>query len=103
MCITESVCFTLENNAALHANCGGGLVAKSYPTVCYPMDWNPPGSSVYGISQARILEWVAISFSRGIFPTQGLNAGLLHCRQMLYPLGHQGNPKRPTVNKNPLN
>ena len=29
------------------------------------MDWSPPGSSVHGISQARILEWVAISFSRG--------------------------------------
>ena len=31
---------------------------------CYPMDYIPPGSSVHGISQARILEWVAISFSR---------------------------------------
>ena len=34
---------------------------------CDPMDWNPPGSSVHGISQARILEWVAISFSREFF------------------------------------
>ena len=34
------------------------------------MDCSPPGSSVYGISQARILEWVAISFPRGIFSTQ---------------------------------
>ena len=33
--------------------------------LCDPMDCSPPGSSVYGISQARILEWVAISFSRG--------------------------------------
>ena len=33
----------------------------------------PPGSSVHGIFQARILEWVAISFSRGVFPTQGQN------------------------------
>ena len=41
------------------------LVAKSCPTICDPMDCSPPGSSVYGISQARILEWVAISFSRG--------------------------------------
>ena len=32
---------------------------------CFPMDCSPPGSSVHGISQARILEWVAISFSRG--------------------------------------
>ena len=35
------------------------------PTVCDPMDCSPPGSSVHGISQASILEWVAISFSRG--------------------------------------
>ena len=41
------------------------LVAKLCLTdSCSPMDCNPPGSSVHGISQARILEWVAISFSR---------------------------------------
>ena len=34
-------------------------------SLCDPMDYSPPGSSVYGIFQARILEWVAISFSRG--------------------------------------
>ena len=33
------------------------------PTLCDLMDWSPPGSSVHGIFQARILEWVAISFS----------------------------------------
>ena len=36
--------------------------------LCDPMDCSPPGSSVHGISQARILEWVAISFSRGSSP-----------------------------------
>ena len=41
------------------------LVSKSCPTLCDPMNSRLPGSSVYGISQARILEWVAISFSRG--------------------------------------
>ena len=45
--------------------CGGGLVAKVLFNSCNPMDWSPPGSSVHGISQARILEWDAISFSRG--------------------------------------
>ena len=40
-------------------------VIKSCPTLCDPMDCSPPGSSVHGISQARILKWVAISFSRG--------------------------------------
>ena len=41
------------------------LHAQSCPTLCNPMDWRLAGSSVHGISQARILEWVAISFSRG--------------------------------------
>ena len=41
------------------------LVTKSCPTLCDPMDCSPPGSSVRGISQARILEWVAIPFSKG--------------------------------------
>ena len=41
------------------------LVAQSCPTLCDPMDSSPPGSSVHRILQARILEWVAISFSRG--------------------------------------
>ena len=40
-------------------------VAQSYLTLCNPMDCSPPGCSVHGILQARILEWVAISFSRG--------------------------------------
>ena len=48
--------------------------------LCNPMDCSLPGSFVQGIFQARILELVAISFSREIFPTQGLNLGLLHCR-----------------------
>ena len=40
-------------------------LAQSCPTLCDPMDCSPPGSSIHGILQARILEWVAISFSRG--------------------------------------
>ena len=40
-------------------------VAQSYPTLCDPVDCSPPGSSIHGILQARILEWVAISFSMG--------------------------------------
>ena len=39
------------------------LCPQSLPTLCVPMDCSPPGSSVHGIFQARILEWVAISFS----------------------------------------
>ena len=45
----------------------------SCPTLCDPMDCSPSGSSVHGILQARILEMVAISFSRGSSLTQGSN------------------------------
>ena len=41
------------------------LVAQSCPALCNPMNCSPPGSSVHGIFQARISEWVAIPFSRG--------------------------------------
>ena len=41
------------------------------------MDCSPPGSSVHGILQGRILEWAAMSFSRGIFLTQESNSSLL--------------------------
>ena len=40
-------------------------VAQLCPTLCNPMDCSLQGSSVHGIFQARVLEWVAISFSRG--------------------------------------
>ena len=43
------------------------LIAQSYPILCDPVDCSLPGSSAHGISQARILEWVGISFSWGTF------------------------------------
>ena len=43
------------------------LVALSCQTLCNPVDCSPPDSSVHGILQARILEWAAISFSRGMY------------------------------------
>ena len=48
--------------------------------------------TVHGILQARTLEWVAFTFSRGIFPTQESNWGLLHCRRILYQLSYEGSP-----------
>ena len=59
--------------------------------LCDPMDYNPPDSSVLGILPARILEWVPTP-SPGDIPTQGLNRGLLHCKQILYHQSHQGSP-----------
>ena len=105
------------------------VLSNSVMSLCSPMGCSPPGSSVHGILQARILEWVATPSSRGssqprdqtqsptlqvdslpseplgkfmntgvgnlsllqgIFPTQELNWGLLHCRQILYQLIYQG-------------
>ena len=54
------------------------------------MDCSLSGSSVHGIFQAKVLGWIVISFSRGIFPTQESNPGLPHCGQTLYRLSHQG-------------
>ena len=48
-------------------------VAQSRPTLCDPMDCSPPGSSVHGILQTRILGWVASSFSRGSFRPRDQN------------------------------
>ena len=62
-------------------------------TVCDRLDCRPPSSSVQGFSQAGILEWVVISFSRRIFPTQGSNPHflrLLHGRADSLPLSHPG-------------
>ena len=65
-------------------------VAQSCLTLCDPMDCSPPGSSVREILQARILEEVAIPFSRGSsWPIHGLNQCLLCCSQSLYCLSHQ--------------
>ena len=56
---------------------------------CNPMDCSLPGSSVHGILQAKVLEWVAVSFHRQ-FSTQESNLGFLHCRQIFYWLIYEG-------------
>ena len=69
------------------------LAARLCLTLCNPMDCSPPGSSVHGVLQVRILEWGAMACSRGSSQTQGSNPGLPHCRRILYHLSHQGSPK----------
>ena len=64
ICIPDSVCCTPEINTVSQLCCCY-LVTKFGSTLCDPMDCSPPGSSVHGISQARILELVTNSFSRG--------------------------------------
>ena len=59
---------------------------QSCPTICDPMDCSLPGSSVHGILQARILEWLLCP-SLGKLPDPGVEPGLLwllHCRWILY-------------------
>ena len=78
-------------------------VAKSCLNLCNPMDNNPLGSSVLGNFQARILEWVAISFSRGSSqPRDRIHVlYLLHWQADSLPLSHQGSPSSEieTLNK----
>ena len=64
------------------------LATKLCPTLCHSMDCSPPGSSVHGISQARILEWVAISSFRGSSQPRNwthMSGGSCLSRQILYP------------------
>ena len=67
------------------------LVTQSCLILCDPMDCDLSESSVHGILQARNTGVGCHSLLQGIFPTQGLNLGLLHCRQILYHLSHQRN------------
>ena len=77
------------------AVCNGLLVVQSLSHVrifCNPMDYSPPGSSVHGISRVRILEWVAISFSRG--SSQPRDQTHISCtgRQMYFTTEQPGKP-----------
>ena len=71
----SSLCYTI-----LHA-CS---VTQSCPTLCDLMDYSQPGSSVHGIFQAKILEWVAISFSRGSYQPRDQTHISCIGRQILY-------------------
>ena len=63
---------------------------QSCLTLCDPIDGSPPGSPIPGILQARILERVAISFSRGSSRPRDQTQVSRICRQKLYCLSHQG-------------
>ena len=85
-CVLFPACW---NNFIYMCVCGGGGVQllQSCPTLCDPMDCSPPGSSIHGIFQARILEWMAISSSRGSSqPRNQTHISCVSCigRQILY-------------------
>ena len=67
--------------------------AQSCLTLCDPMGCSPPGSSVHRDSTGQNTGVGCHDLLQGIFPTQGLKAGLPHCRQILYSLSHQGSPR----------
>ena len=78
-------------------NSGPGCAAKLCPTLCDPTDCSPPGSSAHGSLQARILEWIVMSSSGGIFPDPGIEsvspaAPALQVDSLL--LRHQGSPSK---------
>ena len=64
---------------------------QSCPTLCDPMDCGPPGSSVHGILQARILKWVAVPSSRG---SSRFRLSLLHWQVVSLPLVPPATPRR---------
>ena len=68
------------------------LVTQLCLTLCNPMDCSPPGSSVYRDSPGKNTGVGCYALLQGIFPTQGLNPGLPHCRQILLPCEPQGKP-----------
>ena len=68
------------------------LVAQVCPTLCDTMDCSPPGSSVHGDSPGRNTGVGCHVLLQGIFPTQGSNSDLPHCRRILFQLSHKGSP-----------
>ena len=69
------------------------MLMQLCPTLCNPMDCDPSGSSVHGIFQARILEWVAFSCSRGSSRSTSLVVSCIS-RWILYHLCHLGSPEK---------
>ena len=66
------------------------LLAQSCLTLCDPKECSPPGSSIHGDSPGKNTGVGCHALFQGIFPTQGRNPGLLHCRWIHYHLSHQG-------------
>ena len=74
MCVCVCICMSAES-------------LQSCLTLSDPMDFSPPGSSIHGILQARILEWVAMPSLQEIISTQGSSLRLLHWQAGSLPLG----------------
>ena len=68
------------------------LVTQLCPTLCDLVDCSPPGSFVHGDCPGNNTGVGCHAFLQGIFPIQGSNPGLPHCRQILYSLSHEWSP-----------
>ena len=66
---------------------------QSCLTLCDPMDYSPPGTSVHGDSPGNNTGVGCHVLLQGIFPIQGSNPDLLYCRRILYCLSNQGSPR----------
>ena len=69
------------------------LVTQSCPVLCDPLNCSPRGSSVHGDSPGKHTGVGLHTLLQGIFPTQGSNPHLPHCRYILYCLSYQGSPR----------
>ena len=100
----SSIPLCICTTASLSFHLGGGVFTTEPPTalcvclvtqlcltLCDLMDYSPPVSSVHGILQARILEYISSPFSTDL-PDPGIEPRLLHCRQIIYCLSLQGSP-----------
>ena len=68
------------------------VLGRSVVSDCNPMDCSPPGSSVHGASPVKDTGVGCHALLQRIFPTQGSNSGILHCRWILYQPSYQGSP-----------
>ena len=85
-CFLKLSCYSLDHAVLC-------LVAQSCLTLCHPLGCSQLGSSVHGDSPGKNTGVNCHALLQRIFPTQGLNPGLWHCRQTLYHLNHQGSPR----------
>ena len=88
----EGIIFATFSNSLVWACVVLCLVTQSSPTLCDSMDWSLLGCSVHRDSPGKYTGGGCHALLQGIFPNQGSNPGLLHCRWIIYRLSHQGSP-----------
>ena len=85
--------YSIQNSVHTYA-CKHAKVLQPCPTLCDPMICSLSGSSVHGNSPDKNTGVGCHALLQGIFPSQKLNPGILHGKQILYHLSHQGSPQQ---------